>query len=224
MNIFGLKKPASPESDGFSVRRIVVGPIGTNAYLLINKLTKEALIVDPGDEAGRIIAAVNAEGVKPAAILLTHGHFDHIEAAAEVRDHFAIPAYCLDREVPLMEDPRANGSASWDGAMSFTPDKTFSPEQEATLAGLTFKVLHTPGHTAGSCCYYFPAQKLLISGDTLFHGSYGRTDLETGSDVMIVRSVQRLLRELPEDTTVLPGHMSPTFIAFERRFNPLSEG
>ena len=107
---------------------------------------------------------------------------------------------------------------------TLTPDKTFCAEEEVILAGLRFKVLHTPGHTAGSCCYYFPDQKILISGDTLFHGSYGRTDLETGSDTDIVRSVQRLLRELPEDTAVCPGHMDLSFIAFERRFNPLSEG
>ena len=223
MNRFG-SKPSGPDSEDFSIQRMVVGPIGTNVYILINKKTQEALVVDPGDEAQRIIARLDADKVKPVAILLTHGHFDHIEAVDEVRTHYGIPAYCLDREVALMEDPRANGSRGWDKGLSVTPDRTFRAEEEATLAGLHFRVLHTPGHTAGSCCYYFPDQKLLISGDTLFCGSYGRTDLETGNDSEIVRSVQRLLRELPEDTVVCPGHMNTTWIAFERRYNPLSEG
>ena len=222
MNIFGFNK--TPETEGFSLKRIVVGPIGTNAYLLINTKSGEALIADPGDEAGRIMAALKRENASPVAILLTHGHFDHICADDALRAHYGIPVYCLDKEAALMEDPRANGSALWDGPVTLTPDRTFFPEQKAELAGLTFQVMHTPGHTAGSCCYYFPEQKILLSGGTLFHGSYGRTDLETGSDTDIVRSVRRLLKDLPEDTTVCPGHMDLTFIAFERRFNPLSEG
>ena len=222
MNIFGFNK--TPEIKGFSLKRMVVGPIGTNVFFLINTETNEALIVDPGDEADRIASRLDYEKVKPAAVLLTHGHFDHIEAADELRKLYQIPVYCLDKEVALLEDARANGSRDWGMAITLTPDKTFRAEEETELAGLKFKVLHTPGHTAGSCCYYFPAQKILISGDTLFHGSYGRTDLETGSDRDIVTSVRRLLKELPEDTTVCPGHMDLTFIAFERRFNPLSEG
>ena len=147
-----------------------------------------------------------------------------IEMMLMPRRRYGIPVCSLAKEIPLLEDARANGSASWGEPLTLTPDKSFSPEESCELAGLKFKVLHTPGHTAGSCCYYFPEQKLLLSGDTLFHGSYGRTDLETGSDRDIVRSVRRLLRELPEDTAVYPGHMDASFIAFEKRFNPLSEG
>ena len=222
MNIFNFN--LQPDKDGFSLKRIVVGPIGTNVYIMINTHTQDALIVDPGDEPDRILARLNYEKVNPVAILLTHGHFDHIGAADTLRKHYRIPVYCLDKEVLLMEDARANGSAEWYQEVSLTPDKTFRAEQKAELAGFSFQVLYTPGHTAGSCCYYFPDLKVLMSGDTLFHGSYGRTDLETGNDADIVRSVRRLLRELPDDTTVCPGHMDMTFIAFERRFNPLSEG
>ena len=91
------------------------------------------------------------------------------------------------------------------------------------LAGFRIKVLHTPGHTAGSCCYYLPDEGILLSGDTLFRGSYGRTDLETGSTAAIIRSVRRLLKMLPDDTVVLPGHMGRTTIGFEKKYNPLSE-
>ena len=206
------------------VRSEVLGIVGTNVYLLTNKETAEAVIIDPADDAERILKLCDEAGAVPTAILLTHGHFDHMMAAEELSRSLEIPIYAYSGENALMRDPRANGSASLAGfRASCTADREVTEGQMLKLAGLKIRVLHTPGHTEGSCCYYLPDEKLLLSGDTLFRGSYGRTDLATGSDAAIIRSVRRLLREIPEDTVVLPGHMGQTTIAFEKKYNPLSE-
>ena len=142
----------------------------------------------------------------------------------ELAADLALPIYAYSGENALMRDPRANGSASLAGFVALcTAEREVTEGQMLKLAGFRIKVLHTPGHTAGSCCYYLPDEGILVSGDTLFRGSYGRTDLPTGSDAAILRSVRRLLKEIPEDTVVLPGHMGQTTIAFEKKYNPLSE-
>ena len=206
------------------IHTAVLGIVGTNVYVLKNKENSEALIIDPADEAGEIIKLCEAAGAVPVAILLTHGHFDHMGAAQELSADLDLPIYAYSGENALMRDPWANGSSSlaW-LRIECTADREVTEGQMLRLAGFKIKVLHTPGHTAGSCCYYLPDEKILVSGDTLFRGSYGRTDLETGSDAAIVRSVRRLLRDIPEDTVVLPGHMGQTTIAFEKKYNPLSE-
>ncbi len=202
----------------------VLGIVGTNVYLLKNKETSEAVIFDPADDADSIVRLCDESGSVPVAILLTHGHFDHFMAAEELARDLELPIYAYSGENALMRDPRANGSASLAGfRTSCTADREVTEGQMLKLAGFKIKVLHTPGHTAGSCCYYLPEEKILVSGDTLFRGSYGRTDLETGNDAAMLRSVRRLLKEIPEDTLVLPGHMGHTTIAFEKKYNPLSE-
>ncbi len=202
----------------------VLGMVGTNVYLLTDKETSEALIVDPADEADTIIKLCDRTGSVPVAILLTHGHFDHMAAADELARDLDLPIYAYSGENALMRDVRANGSASLAGLrVTCTASREVTEGQMLRLAGFKIKVLHTPGHTAGSCCYYLPEEGLLVSGDTLFRGSYGRTDLATGSEAAIVRSVRRLLREIPDDTVVLPGHMGYTTISFEKKYNPLSE-
>lgn len=206
------------------IRSLVLGIVGTNVYLLTNKETSEAIIVDPADQADKIVKLCEAENAVPTAILLTHGHFDHIMAAGELARDFSLPVYAYSGENALMRSPEANGSAPLAGFETrFTADHEVTEGQMLKLAGFRIKVLHTPGHTAGSCCYYLPDEGILLSGDTLFRGSYGRTDLETGSTAAIIRSVRRLLKMLPDDTVVLPGHMGRTTIGFEKKYNPLSE-
>ncbi len=211
------------EYEGFAIRKAVVGPIATNVYFLINTDTKEVLIADPGAEGPLLVQYLKTGGYTPAAILLTHGHEDHIQAVQDLKDAFGCPVLCHEAEAELLADPAMNCSAYEGTRCSVSADRLLKEGEELTLGGMTFRVLHTPGHTAGSCCYYFPAYELLISGDTLFHGSYGRTDLPTGNDAQMLASIRRLLSELPGDTVVYPGHMDRTFIAFEQRFNPLAE-
>lgn len=207
----------------FKLESLVLGAIGTNVYFLKNEESSQILIVDPADGADEIEAEVSAMDGQPAAILLTHGHHDHIGAADEIRQYYKIPVYCDAAEEDLLADPYKNLSGSWTGkGITLTADQTAVDGQELDLAGFRFKVLHTPGHTMGSCCYYFPQEKLLFSGDTLFRMSYGRTDLPTGSESAIEESVRRILTEIPSDVRVLPGHMGETKIAVEKVYNPLA--
>ncbi len=209
------------EYEDFRVDSVVVGPIMTNAYFVTNLKTKEVLIVDPGDEAEVIEKWIKSENLRPAAILLTHGHLDHFGAAEALRKAFGIPVYCYETEKRLLEDDRLNCSRAMGMPQTLTPDHLLMEGEEKTLAGLTFRVLHTPGHTAGSCCFYFTDYRTLLSGDTLFCTSYGRTDLPTGSMRDMVFSLKKLLM-LPDEVTVYPGHGDVTSVAFEKQMNPVA--
>ena len=211
-----------PKQDGtFRVDSFVAGPVETNVYLITNTETGEVLIVDPGDEAETIERFIRSENRTPRAILLTHGHLDHFMAAGKLRKAFGIPVLCCETEKALLEDYDMNCSRAMGLPAILKPDDVLKDGEEKTLAGLTFRVIHTPGHTAGSCCFYFPEHKTLLSGDTLFCMSFGRTDLPTGNMRELIRSLQMLLK-LPEDVTVYPGHGDVTTIAFEKQMNPVA--
>lgn len=202
------------------IKQCVLGMVCTNCYFLMNQGTKELLIVDPADEPVQIVNMVkNMEG-KPVAILLTHGHYDHMMAVEEIRKQYGIPVYACQAEDELLRDPMKNLTGYEGQSISLKADELVRDGQQLVLAGFSVEVLHTPGHTAGSCCYYFKEEDILISGDTLFYGSVGRTDLPTGNMRQIVESLHRLLDKLPEETQVLPGHGSFTTIENEKRYNP----
>ncbi len=205
------------------VEGMVVGLVETNCYLVYDDETKRAVVVDPGDNAEKIMALANARGVKPEAILLTHGHFDHIMAAGELKDAWKATVYAAEKEVEILADSTKNMMESYyRQPLSLTPDVTLKDNEEFEAAGLHFRMIETPGHTIGSCCYYMEKEAVLFSGDTLFQMSYGRTDFPTGSGKRMVSSVVRLLSELPEQVIVYPGHMGSTKIGFEKQHNPLA--
>ena len=202
------------------INQYVVGAVQTNCYFAINDETKETLIVDPGDNAKQLADRIRQEELKPVAVLLTHGHFDHAGGAAELAREFQIPVYAHEDEKETLEDPKLNVSWMMGKEEHFSADEFVADEQELDLAGFHIRVLHTPGHTVGGCCYYLPYEDVVFSGDTLFCMSVGRTDFPKGSMSAIVRSIKEKLMVLPERTTVYPGHNDVTTIENERMYNP----
>lgn len=208
-------------SSKLEMRKCILGSVSTNCYFLKNKETKELLIVDPADAPERIFDKVLEMDAKPVGILLTHGHFDHILAANQVRERYRIKIYACQAEEELLANPMANLS-------SFGPSEPCTLRADVWLkdldvfdaAGFSIQMLHTPGHTKGSCCYYLKDEGILFSGDTVFLGSVGRTDFPGGSSAQIVDSLHRLLDSLPDETEVFPGHDASTTIAYEKRYNP----
>lgn len=198
----------------------VVGPVQTNCYFVINEETKEMVIIDPGASAKQLADRVRKDGYTPVAILLTHGHFDHATGAKELAEEFGIDIYAHELEQETLEDPELNASWMMGAGQVFHADKFLEDEQVVELAGFSIKVLLTPGHTVGGCCYYLEEEGIVFSGDTLFCMSIGRTDFKKGSMSDLVRSVKEKLFTLPGDTTVYPGHNDVTTIEYEKVNNP----
>lgn len=202
------------------IERYVVGAVQTNCYFAVNDETKETLVIDPGAAGKQLAAKMKEEGLKPAAILLTHGHFDHAGSAAELAEQFSIPVYAGEHEKETLENAELNLSG-WEGQQkTYHADYFLRDEQEVDLAGFHIRVFHTPGHTVGGCCYFLPYQKVLFSGDTLFAMSMGRTDFPKGSASQLLRSIREKLMALPDDVAVYPGHNDETTIGTERMYNP----
>ena len=202
------------------VEQYVVGPVQTNCYFAINDDTKEVLVIDPGASADQLAKKICQEKLTPIAILLTHGHFDHAGGAEELAKHFDIKIYAEEHEKEILDTPSLNLSG-WEGVQkTYHADVFLKNEQEIDLAGFHIRVFHTPGHTVGGCCYYFPYQNVVFSGDTLFCTSVGRTDFPKGSAAQIIRSIKEKLLPLPDETTVYTGHNDITTIGTERMYNP----
>lgn len=202
------------------IEQYCVGQVSTNCYFAINDETKEMLVIDPGDSARMLTEKIRQEGWKPQAVLLTHGHFDHAMAAEELAENFGIKIYAHEAEKNTLEQPRMNVSAMIGHKDSYHADVYVKDGEVLKLAGLELKVLHTPGHTEGGCCYYLEKEQVLFSGDTLFCQSVGRTDFPGGSMSQIVRSIKEKLMTLPDEVKVYPGHMDLTTIGMERAHNP----
>lgn len=204
------------------IEQKVLGMVSTNTWFLKNKETGALLIIDPADQPLLIQQKVTAMEGKPEAVLLTHGHFDHMMAADAVRFMYGIPVLALEEEKELLANPRYNLSGSWSAPCSLQADRWLKDGEILELAGFAIRVLHTPGHTQGSCCYYLDEEGVLFSGDTLFAGSVGRTDFPTSSTRQMMNSVHMLLEQLPGETKVLSGHGEETTIAYEKRYNPFA--
>ncbi|MCI5856716.1 MAG: MBL fold metallo-hydrolase [Agathobacter sp.] len=202
------------------IAHYMVGPVQTNCYFAINKETREVLVIDPGEEAARLMQQIKAQELTVVAILLTHGHFDHAGGAGELSELCNAPVYAHEAEKETLESDKLNASWMVGKKETYRADLFVKDEQELDLAGFHIRVLFTPGHTKGGCCYYFPYEDVVFSGDTLFQMSVGRTDFEGGSMSQIVRSIQEKLMPLPDKTVVYPGHGDVTTIETERMYNP----
>ena len=203
------------------VRMLTVGPVGENCFLFRADRSERAMIVDPGEEAPRILKLVEELGVSVESILLTHTHFDHIGAVAPVAKATGAPVLCPEIEVPVLAD--INSFVPWPGFgpfESYDADHTVSGGEKLDLADLEIDVIFTPGHSPGHVTYSIPAERALFSGDVLFQGSVGRTDLPGGDWGTLLSSIRTLVEEHPPETTVYPGHMGITTLGAERATNP----
>jgi len=202
------------------VRMFTVGPVAENCFFVrASEEAREAIVIDPGDEAEKLIAAIEGLELGVKAILLTHTHFDHIGAVAPVARATGAPVYCPELEKDVLED--INSYVPWQGFGPFenyTPDHLLTGGETLELAGMTFDVVFTPGHSPGHMTFATPGA--LFSGDVLFQGSVGRTDLPFGDHPTLLRSIAALLAAYPDETTVFPGHMGITTLGAERATNP----
>ena len=204
--------------------QMCLGVIATNVYFLVNDETNETVIVDPADQAEKIMDHIASKGLIPKAIYLTHGHFDHILACEDLKRANHIPVYAMEDEKETLANPGQNLTEWYSDVftISMEADRWLKDGEYLDVAGLPCEVIATPGHTPGGCCYYFPEEKILVCGDTLFEGSYGRTDFPGGSFRKLHQSMLRLFT-LPDDVIALPGHGSATTIGTEKKFNAINE-
>jgi glyoxylase-like metal-dependent hydrolase (beta-lactamase superfamily II) len=203
------------------VEMLTVGQVAENCFLFRREGSDRLLVVDPGEEEERILAAIEATGAEVEAILLTHCHFDHIGAVAPVARATGAPVYCPQIEVPLLADIMR--FVPWEGFgpyESYDADETVSGGETLELAGMELDVIFTPGHSPGHVTYAVCGEPVIFSGDVLFQGSVGRVDLPGGDGPTLLRSIGDLLDRFPDETVVHPGHMGLTTLGAERATNP----
>jgi hydroxyacylglutathione hydrolase len=201
-------------------RCFTVGPLQENCWIIHADGSEKALVIDPGEEADRLIQAIDDLSLTVEAILLTHTHFDHVGAVAPLARATGAPVYCPALEVPILRDINAYVFPGFGPFESYDPEETLTGGEHLTLAGLEIDVIFTPGHSPGHVSFSIPEHDALLSGDVLFQSSVGRTDLPGGDHRTLLDSIATLLNTLPDDTRVLPGHMGTTTLGRERATNP----
>lgn len=200
---------------------LAVGPLQCNCSILGDETSREAIVVDPGDEIPRILQVLERHQLIVKQIVVTHAHIDHIAGAHRLKQITGAPILYNQRDLPLVA--MMEEQAGWIGVKTPTviaPDDSLEDGEAVGVSGLSGIVIHTPGHTEGSLCIYLPEQELLLAGDTLFAGSIGRTDLPGGNTGKILASIRDRLLPLPDGTKVIAGHGESTTIDLERRINP----
>ena len=203
------------------IENFVLGPVGTNCYIVINEGTKECFLVDMAACPPELVSHIKNSGLTVKAVLLTHGHFDHIMGLDCFLEEFPVPVYACAAEKELLESAQLNSSSGMLGQpYTFHGAQYVKDGDLLDIAGMKIQVIQTPGHTIGGCCYYIADEQTLFSGDTLFRASIGRTDLPTGSMGALVRSVKEKILVLPDETRVYPGHMEETTVGYEKKYNP----
>ena len=207
---------------GIAIETLRVGPVQANCYIVHKEDSKDCVVIDPGAEEERIQRSLVRDSLSLRAILLTHGHFDHILGANKLAalNDMKVPIYIHESDKALMEDAYLNCSAEFGMPGTASATDTFADQDELTFAGLTFRCIHTPGHTKGGACFFLQEAGVIWSGDTLFCESVGRTDFPTSSSQELIASIEERLFHLPDEVTVLCGHGEPTSIGHERKYNP----
>lgn len=205
---------------GLLIDSVVVGSVGTNCYIVRREGSQSCVVIDPGDSGAQIAGYLKEHELKLEDILLTHGHFDHILGVPELISGAGGRVCALEEEKELLGDAGLNVSEMSGRALALQPDVLFRDGQIYETAGMKFKVIHTPGHTKGSCCYYMEEEKVLFCGDTLFLESIGRTDLPTGNGHAIIQSLTEKILTLPADVKAFTGHGPATEIGYEKENNP----
>ena len=204
---------------------IIVGSYEVNCSLYFDESSKDGVIIDPGADADRIISQIDSLGLTPKAVLLTHGHSDHIGAVREIIEKYQIPLYAGKDEKELLASATANMSAFMGLDITTPPaDYWLSDEDMISIGNMTLRVLHTPGHSPGGVCFLDEVENLLFCGDTLFYGSIGRTDFPGCSHEKLINSIRAKLLPLPDSIICIPGHGPSTSIGAERVNNPFLQG
>ncbi len=199
---------------------LIVGPLQCNCSILGDEASREAIVVDPGDNISRIVSILEKHQLIVKQIIITHAHIDHIAGAQRLKRLTGAPILYNQNDLPLVK--MMDIQAGWLGIPTpevAPPDASLEDGQVISITGLTGSILHTPGHTEGSVCLYLPQQSLLLAGDTLFAGSVGRTDLPGGNSKKLIQSIRESLLTLPDNVTVIPGHGANTSIGVERGSN-----
>lgn len=202
-----------------------VGPLQCNCSVVGDELTRKAIVVDPGDDVDRVLLTLRKHNLTLKQILITHGHIDHVGGATKLKQATGAPIFMNSND--QMQLALLDQMAAWIGVAppgSVTIDADLKHETPIQIGTIKAQAIFTPGHTEGSTCIYFPSEKKLIAGDTLFAGSIGRTDLPGGNFEKIIRSLRDKVVALPEETTVIPGHGPVTTIAEEKETNPFLTG
>ncbi|MDE7254456.1 MAG: MBL fold metallo-hydrolase [Acetatifactor sp.] len=212
------------------IGRMVLGVCGTNTYFVYREGAEECIVIDPADYGRQIFANLKKNNLRAVGILLTHGHFDHIwgveglkAAANEVAEHHGydpVQVFACEVERELLQDAGLNVSENAGRACTLDADVYVKDGEEISIAGISCRVIATPGHTEGGCCFYFEEAGFCVCGDTIFQESVGRTDLPTGSMGTLVRSIKEKLFVLPEDIKLYPGHGDSTTVGHEKKYNP----